>query len=158
MRLITTLFISSMLLTTTPIPANSQSSTDPQQHLKIQNFAQMHGVHNDKLKSIMQRMIGSLMKQPKNKDDELRQAKYFASLVKASRKVVSASLSLDNYLAAGELSEKETTKFKVLAEELHKEALNAENQAKEGNAEELNASLNRFNQTCITCHRLFREH
>jgi len=57
MREIITLLISSMLLTATPFPAYSQNSTDPQQHLNIQNFAQMHGVHSDELKNIMQRMI-----------------------------------------------------------------------------------------------------
>jgi len=72
---------------------------------------------------------------------------------------MSVSLSLDKYLTGQEsLVKKESAKFNELAEELHKEALNAENQTKEGNAEELKASLDRFNKTCITCHRLFREH
>ncbi len=157
MKSITALLIGAMVLTIMPAFVYGQDNMDPQQHLKIQHFAKMHGIHSEKLKNIMRHMITSLMKQPKNKEDELQQQRYLAGLVKASRQVVSASRSLDKYIAAGELNEKETAKFKTLAEVLHNEAVTAESLAKAGNTEELKVSLGRFNQTCVTCHRLFRE-
>jgi hypothetical protein len=157
MKLTITLFFSSIILTTIPNIAIGQDSTDPQQHLKIQSFARMHGVHSDKLQGVMRNMIATLMKEPKNENDKIQQEKYLAQLVKRSKQVVAVSKTLDQHVVAEKLNEKETIKFKKLAETLHNEALNAEKLAKLENAEELDASLVRFNQTCVECHRLFRE-
>jgi cytochrome c556 len=157
MKLKLSLFVSIMLLIAVPDFVFSQDSTDPQQHLKIQRFAKMHGVHSDKLKTIMRNMIANLMKESEIEVDNIRRQKYLAKLAKRSKQVVAASKSMNQHNTADKLNEKETAKFNELAETLNNEAMNAEKLAKAGSVEELEIALGRFNQTCVDCHRLFRE-
>ncbi len=140
-----------------PITVFSQDTQDPQQHLKIQHSAKMHGVHSQKLGNIMQRLIAMLMSPPSKQADQEQQAKYNKKLVKLSKKVTMTAASINKYLANDKLNEKQTAKFMDLATQLHDEALNAQTEAVANDPEALNMALGRFNQTCVSCHRLFRE-
>ena len=150
------LLLTFLLLASAPA-VSSQDSQDPQQHLKIQHAAKLHGVHSEKLSDIMRRMIATLMQQPAAADDEQQRAKHQARLVQLAAKVNETAKSINHYLPDGELSEAEVGTFRELALQLQDEALNTQTAMQAGDVEAMNGALDRFNQTCISCHRLFRE-
>lgn len=140
-----------------PVAVVAEEGPDPAQHLKRQNMAKMHGVHSSKVREVMSNLIGQLMMAPGEAGDEKDKAEYYARLAKLSRKVSRTALSIDRYLPNDELSEEEAMVFRDLAVQLYRESRNMEQHIEFEDSDALNAALERFNQTCVDCHRLFRE-
>ena len=135
----------------------SADQEDIDQHRRIQQTAKMHGVHSQKMIDHMQRMLPLLMSQPAAEEDKAQQVKYYERLTRLSNKVRRTTGSINKFLPNDELDEEEATKFKALGTQLFEESKNAETAAKSDDPAALEAALDRFNQTCIDCHRLFRE-
>ena len=117
----------------------------------------LHAIHTEKLRDIMHK-ISNLME---NRDvtltlvDELRED-YMQSLIDAAGDLVYAAETLSLQGPIDNLTERDETEFRNLAGRFYENAVNLHLRAMDSNFMEMDSAYKNLDETCNSCHRLFR--
>ncbi len=120
-------------------------------HRQVQTENLPHEVHDKKLREIMLRLnaLVSFSEQPgfplTNESSE-----FLTELIDTAALVAASALQLK------ESGSSEMSEFSFLAEQLYEQAVSIELNAKNMNLDEMNSSFSGLNQTCISCHKMYR--
>ena len=144
-------------LLTVCMNVSTQAEDDIHQHRRVQTRSILYGVHSEQLYETMLR-LNTLISYSQHSALPLDHEKneFLQQLIETTDEVVKSAQSLKEIDPADKLGTEQTSTFISLADQLHTEALNIKINTKNMNIEELNQAFDKLNQTCNTCHKLFR--
>ena len=87
--------------------------------------------------------------------DEEGQA-YLNDLIASVDVVLQTAFELQQVIPGGDLGTEQVSTFASLAKQLQQQATDIKQHAENMQTEEMNQAFLQMNQTCITCHSLFR--
>jgi cytochrome c556 len=149
----------SLSLLTASMSVYSQNEDDVgiHQHRRVQARSILYGVHSKELHETMLR-LNALISYPQNRPLPLdyEKTKFLQQLIDTANQLVKSAESLKEIDPGGDLGTEQVSTFFSLADQLRAEALDMEINTREMNIEALDKAFANMNQTCESCHRLFR--
>ena len=129
----------------------SKENAGINRHRQVQAVTLPHQVHDKKLREIMLRLnaLVSFSEQPGFPLSH-ESSEFLTELIDTAALVANSALQLK------EDDANESPQFSTLAEQLYEQAVSIEMNARNMNLEEMNNSFSELNQTCISCHKLYR--
>lgn len=120
--------------------------------------AASHAGRGSRLLDTMQR-LNSLMAQRETTaaGNDKRRNRYLQDLMDAAGEVVLTARALSRQGPSTYLEPRRRNRFYVLADRLYVEAANVEYQAQESDFRDMQDAYRNLDETCKTCHRLFRD-
>ena len=114
-------------------------------------------IHNERVRSIMLR-LNSLLYERELTQLEVQQLRYkqINNLVSEANKLTSTAASLPDVYSINELSDEQQLAFNAMANELYEVSLELQREAKAGHRKAADDAYTRLQETCHTCHSLFR--
>ena len=127
------------------------------QHRQVEADDNPYAIHDAQLHETMMQLnaLVSYAEQPTAPLDEDSKA-FLIELLNTVELVARSAQSLKQAKKLEHLSDEQFVGFKALAEHLYSEAIYIDMNAKKMNVEEMNKAFLNLNQTCISCHKLFR--
>jgi len=126
-------------------------------HRQVQTRTITYDFHSTRLHETMLQ-LNALITYAQNPALPLEHEKndFLQQLVATTTAIAESAQALAQIDPTNEPGSAQVSKFKSLADQLRSEALNIEFNTRNMNIEAMNRSFDRLNQTCISCHRLFR--
>ena len=137
--------------------ATTNEEASVNQHRQIQADDNPYAVHDAQLRETMMQLnaLVSYAEQPTAPLDEDSKG-FLLELLNTVEIVARSAESLKQAKKLEHLSDDQYVGFKALADHLYSEAIHIDLNAKLMNIEQMNEAFLNLNQTCISCHKLFR--
>jgi len=127
------------------------------QHRQVQTEANPYQVHDEQLRETMLQLnaLVSYSEQPAAPLDN-DSKEFLQKLIDTVGVVASSAESLKQADKIDHLNDEQWSKYTKLTDQLYSEAVEIDINARQMNLEEMNDAFLNLNQTCISCHKLFR--
>jgi cytochrome c556 len=149
------------LMLVLPLFASSGASDEGQdgvnQHRQVQTDANLYQIHDEQLRETMFQLnaLVSYSEQPAVPLDN-DSKEFLQKLIDTVGVVASSAESLKQTDKIDHLNDEQWSKYTKLTDQLYGEAIEIDINARQMNVEEMNEAFLNLNQTCISCHKLFR--
>ncbi len=136
-----------LILFIAPIPATAAE----------ENKAILKVIHSEKVRTIMLR-LNSLMYEREYTQLELQQLRYkqIQKLVVEAKKLTATAASIPDDYSLKELTDEQQLAFNAMANQLYETSLELQSESKAGHRQAVDDAYNKLQETCHTCHSLFR--
>lgn len=127
------------------------------QHRQVQTDVIPYQVHDEQLRETMLQLnaLVSYSEQPAAPlDNESKE--FLQELIDTIGVVASSAESLKQSDKIDHLNDEQLSRYTALTDQLYSEAIEIDINARQMNVEEMNQAFLNLNQTCISCHKLFR--
>jgi cytochrome c556 len=127
------------------------------QHRQVQTDANPYQIHDEQLHETMSQLnaLVSYSEQPAAPLDN-DSKEFLQKLIDTVGVVASSAESLKKTDKINHLNDEQLSRYTELADQLYGEAIEIDINARQMNVEETNEAFLNLNQTCISCHKLFR--
>lgn len=143
------LILLTLVLTNMPVFAEEHSSSE--------NKAIFHAVHSDDVRNIMRR-LKLLIYERENSELEIERLrnKQISLLAEEANKLANTAEDLPDIASLQSLNDEERLTFTAMANQLHDITLEMEKAINTNHQQELDEAYIKLQDTCNTCHKLFR--
>jgi cytochrome c556 len=126
-------------------------------HRQVQSDASPYQIHDEQLRETMLQLnaLVSYSEQPAVPLDN-DSKEFLQKLIDTVGVVASSAESLKQTDKIDHLNDEQWSKYTKLTDQLYSEAIEIDINARQMNVEEMNEAFLNLNQTCISCHKLFR--
>lgn len=149
-------FLSTIFLCNSLVFAENNGDNQPDYSDK-KNRVILNVIHSDKIRAIMRR-LNMLAYEREYTDLEIEQLfrEQIELLINAANELRDSAENLTN-ITSNKLDETDVTTFRAMANQLHRETLNLQEEINSSHYQDIRLSYRRLRETCNACHQLFRD-